>query len=728
MRLICLIAILSVQTTFALDHWETAIYASNTWHFFIGNQEPPATWMDNEFDDSSWDQAQGGIGYGDGDDSYLIDATSALYLRTSFHVEDLDILEAGLLHFDYDDGFIAFLNGGEVFRTFNMGETGSFVAHDGGVSQGHEAIGYEGQVPEMEVLDAELLAELLQEGENILAIQLQNTDANSSDLTGLFWLSFGILDDSNPFGTLPQWFYSPSMFTSSLLPIVKIYTNGQTIPDEPKIDATMGVIDNGPGLLNHISDPFTGYDGHIGIEVRGASSQMFPKKQYAVETRDAQGDNLNTELLGFPSENDWILHAPYSDKSLIRNALVYTLAAQTGHYATRTRFLELFLNDNYQGVYILMEKIKRDANRVDIATLNPDEISGDDLSGGYIVKIDKWAGDETDGWFSDPHPNYRGVTYQYHYPKEDDIATEQREYIQNFITEFEALFLDDTYLDPQDGYYDRIDFDQFVDYAIMQEFGKNVDGFRLSSFLYKDKDSNDPRLHTGPVWDFNLAFGNANYYNGANPVGWYFDTDLSRDSWRIPFWWYKIWEDQTFKYAFNVRWQELRQTVLSDEHIQAMLDSLGSEIGAAQTRNFERWPILDEWVWPNSYVGGSYANEITFLQGWINSRLTWMDSQTVETNAEIPEYFRVSSVYPNPFNPQQTLTLRVDQPGYIELKIFDIRGGYINNLSGYAGNDGMLTISWNGTDIQGKEIPGGVYFILSESILERNAYKVTLLR
>lgn len=522
--------------------------------------------------------------------------------------------------------------------------------------------------------------------------------------------------------------WSQDTFTS-MLPIVIIDTEGQTIPDEPKIHSMMRIIDNGAGMENRITDPSTGYDGHIGIEIRGASSQMFPKKQYAVETRDELGENFNVELLGFPKENDWILHAPYSDKSLIRNNLVYTLARQMGNYASRTKFVELFLNDEYQGVYILMEKVKRDNDRIDIARLNPDEIAGDDLTGGYIIKIDKFAGENNDRWFSEPSlSQYGGVYYQYHYPSFEDIAPEQIEYIQNYIDEFEQMFEDGSYLDPQNGYYNFIDWDQFIDYAIMQEFAKNVDGFRLSSFIYKDKDSNDPRLHTGPLWDFNLAFGNANYYDGSNPVGWYFDTNFEGDPWRIPFWWYMIWDDDEFKYAFNARWQELRQGVLSDKHVNSMVDSLVSHLGPAIDRNFEVWPVIGTWVWPNAYIGETYAHELNYLRDWITSRLLWMDTQTQELGVELVENHQIHSAYPNPFNPNQTIHIQVGSPGHVDLVIFDVQGRIVRELSGVASGAGSLALQWDGKSSESVNLPSGVYLIAQDSDFSQGVFKVTLLR
>ena len=160
-------------------------------------------------------------------------------------------------------------------------------------------------------------------------------------------------------------------FTSSNLPIVVINTHGQQIPDDYKIIADMGIIYNGEGVRNNLTDPFNNYNGKIGIEIRGSSSQMFPKKQYAVETKDANGNDLDVSLLGFPPEEDWILYAPYNDKSLIRDVLVYKLANDMGRYASRSKFCELVLNGEYMGIYVLFEKIKRDANRVNIKKMEP---------------------------------------------------------------------------------------------------------------------------------------------------------------------------------------------------------------------------------------------------------------------------------------------------------------------------------------------------------------------
>ena len=419
------------------------------------------------------------------------------------------------------------------------------------------------------------------------------------------------------------------VFTSSNLPIVVINTRGQTIIDEAKITADMGIIDNGPGQRNNLTDPFNNYDGLIGIEIRGSSSQSFPKKQYAVETRLDNGENNNVSLLGLPAENDWILYAPYSDKSLMRNVIAYTLSLQIGRYASRNRFCEVVINGDYKGIYVLMEKIKRDKNRVNIKKMSDQDTAYPQVSGGYIVKIDKRDGENVGGWYS-PFPPYASASqrifYQYHYPKPDEIIPEQIQYIQDFIHRFELAMLSTEFADPLRGYPAFINLSSFVDHFILNEIGKNVDGYRLSAFMYKDRDDRGTHMYMGPIWDFNLAFGNADYYQGQYPQGWQADFRGYGDSFQIPFWWLKLRSDWSFSGQLLSRWTELRQTILSDAHFLQMIDSLRVLLDEAKDRDFVRWPRLGTYVWPNPYVFDTYDEEVAYLKSWILDRNEWMDA------------------------------------------------------------------------------------------------------
>jgi len=509
-------------------------------------------------------------------------------------------------------------------------------------------------------------------------------------------------------------------FTSSNLPIIVIDTYGQEIPDEPKISAHLGIIYNGEGVRNAVTDPFNDYDGLIGIELRGSSAQTFPKKSYAVETRDAQGNNRNVSLLGFPAENDWVLYGPYSDKSLIRNILACQLSNDIGRYASRTRCCELVLNDDYMGVYVLMEKIKRDKNRVNIARLSPADISGDAITGGYIIKIDKPDGAKNDGWESPflPHPGgWQRIFYQYHYPNQDEISSEQKAYIRAFMLSYETVMNGPSYRDPQIGYAKYIDVPSAVDYFILNEVAKNVDAYRLSAFMHKDRDSNNSKLIFGPIWDYNLAFGNADYYNAQYISDWQVYFYNKDDTWLVPFWWQRLMSDSNFVNQINSRWHELRKNTITVPRIYAYIDSLVNYLDEAQKRNFERWPILGVYVWPNAYIGGSYWAEIRYLKQWIQDRILWMDARmpgqsTASANherADFPTDFRLDQNFPNPFNMTTTIHYSLPLESHVMLKIHDLQGKQVKLLLNEFQRAGEKSIIWNGGNDQGLRVSSGIY-------------------
>lgn len=536
-------------------------------------------------------------------------------------------------------------------------------------------------------------------------------------------------------------------FTSSNLPIVVINTDGQEIPDEPKIFAEMGVIDNGPGVRNHVNDPFNNYSGFIGIEIRGSSSQTWPKKQYGLETQDSLGDGIDVSLMGLPEEEDWILNAPYIDKSFLRNVLSYKLARDMGGYASRTKFCELMLNGEYQGLYILMERIKRDKNRVDISKLDEDEIEGDDLTGGYIVKIDK-PGDD---YFNSPYAPFAGasqiVTYQYHYPKDDNIVDEQKAYIQNVISEFEDMMWSDDYADSATGYANYIDIPSFVDYFIINELNKNVDAYRLSTFIHKDKDSNGGLLKMGPIWDYNLAFGNANYYDGVDANDWIVrqlqEHPAARaDGFQLPFWWRKLLQDEAFADHIQERWLELRSDVLSLDAINSYIDAVSDTLFEAQARNFEIWAGPGEFgggFWPVPdifYSFSTYQDETDYLKSWIADRIQWMDEQIVElplsVTPETPQTvirsFQLKAGFPNPFNGETTFEYQMPRGNNVNINIYNTLGQRVKKLvSGFRGQ-GVHMVTWNAIDDQGLAVASGLYVIRAEYESETQARKILYIR
>ncbi|MFZ4400138.1 MAG: CotH kinase family protein [Bacteroidales bacterium] len=444
-------------------------------------------------------------------------------------------------------------------------------------------------------------------------------------------------------------------FTSSNLPIIIITTNNINIPDTPKIAAHMGIIYNGEGVRNYMTNPFNNYNNKIGIELRGSSSQSFPQKSYSIETRDVNGLEHDTVVLGMPAENSWILYAPYDDKTCMRNTMTYNIANKTNHYAVRTKFCELVLNGQYMGIYVWMEKIKRDANRVDISKLDVADTLGDDLTGGYIVKIDKPTGDGgTDGWNSNYHPTTStNIHFLYDYPDNSVIVTKQKNYIKTNIDSFELALKSTNYADPVNGYRKYIDVNSFIDYFIINEASRNVDGYRLSTFLYKDKNTMGGKIFIGPVWDYNIAWWNANYCSGNSTTGWAYNfNNVCTDTYMVPFWWAKFVQDTVFKNNLKCRWTELRQTVLSIPAIFSYIDSTANLLNEAQSRHFIKWPILGVYTWPNpTPYATTYAGEITAMKNWIQSRMTWLDANMPGTlNYPLVNLGNDTLVCPGQFN------------------------------------------------------------------------------
>ncbi len=497
--------------------------------------------------------------------------------------------------------------------------------------------------------------------------------------------------------------------TTSNLPILKVNTQGKSIVDEPKILSTLELIHKGNGLLNSINDPANIYKGFAGIELRGSTSKdLFPKKPYGFETwKDSLGNDQKVSLLGMPAEADWVLNATYNDKTFMRDVLTYDLVNKMGRYATRTRYCEMVLNNDYQGLYILMEKIKRDKNRVDISSLKTTDNTGEDVTGGYIIKIDKTSGSPSKNWTNNtntPFGNYK-TFFQVEYPKITDITQPQFEYIQKYVNDFEAALLSPDFQSPQAKWREMCDLDTFIDYFLITEFVKNVDGYRLSTFFYKEKSSKGGKLKMGPAWDYNLAFGNADYYDGYKSSGWQYkinDIALPKgDTYPAPFWWQQLAQDSIFKTKTVKRWEVLRKTTFNPDNINKWIDSTATVLEPAMKRNFNKWPsVLGKYVWPNYYVGSTYQDEVNWIKEWIRTRTLWLDSQfqtfaLTLGNEDFLEKEKPIKVFPNPVESETTLEYQVFKKGNVSIILHDMNGKIIRTLVEEFQNTDTYQISLN---------------------------------
>jgi len=442
-------------------------------------------------------------------------------------------------------------------------------------------------------------------------------------------------------------------FTDSNLPIIIIETvNGDEIPDEPKILGTMKIIQRPNGDRNFVSDAsneaFLNYSGTIGIETRGSSSQELLKKPYGIDTLEDDGiENDNVQLLGMPKENDWILNSFAFDDSMMRDYISYTMARQMGQYAVNLKYCEVVLNGDYIGLYALSEKIKRDGDRVDIAKLSDDENSLPEITGGYIIQTDRTGGDNPpEAW------NNNGAGYIHEKPNSDDITSAQSSYIESVFRD-----LDDNATNSiiTSGYPSIIDVPSFVDYMLVAEFASNVDAYALSTFYHKDRSG---KLRAGPVWDYNLTYGNDLFQ-------WGYDRSFT-DVWQFNYsniganFWGDLFADPTFKCYLSKRFNEVTNTgePLNYDYISSLIDSTAALISEALVRENERWNTIE-----------NFSEEIINMKSWIQERITWMRDNLGEfsncNSVQTPSLV-ITKIH---YNPQETVTFpESDDLEFIEIK------------------------------------------------------------
>ncbi len=369
-----------------------------------------------------------------------------------------------------------------------------------------------------------------------------------------------------------------------------------------------------------------------GLHVRGHSSAHFPKKSYALEFWDERDEDMDAEPLSFPKHSDFVLYAPYADKSLIRNKLAYDLARQIGgdHAGVRSRFVELFHNANgggltmadYCGVYLFCERISRGKSRVPVERLNPFVNSPAMLRGGYIFKRDDLPSGAT---FTTPIEKQR---LEFVYPKRPNDV--QRQFLEDHVANFEKTLHGDLFTSPEDGYRAFIDINSFILNHLMIEVSRNADAYGRSSYFHKTRNGTISAL---PIWDYNLAFGNADFGSSPPAEGWRWKDIEAKEAQsagaRSYFWYPRLFQDPVFSERYKERYRQLRDGALSTENLFRLIDGYASELAESGARNFSRWPILGKNIWPHAQGGENritHEIEIDYLRRWIKQRMEWIDA------------------------------------------------------------------------------------------------------
>jgi hypothetical protein len=428
------------------------------------------------------------------------------------------------------------------------------------------------------------------------------------------------------------------------LPIVTINTNGVPIVDKTtEVPGTITVTsaDGQTSYLPNTSDS----DNTATFHIHGNSTALMPKLPYHVKLNTSL-DLLNTMGLSCPYVTDnsakptcdksksYIMLANYDDKTLLRTWAASTLAnaipmgngfltspagsptpSGTGvlmPWAPHSLFVELFLNGVYEGNYLLAEEIKVDNHRVNIDELAETDTAPSQVTGGYLLDID--TNPDLDAYvFNTP----MGLPIEMVDPdfSPDPEVPEQTSYISSYVSAAETALFSSNFTDTAQGWRAYFDEAAAMNFYLVQEIMGNADVFINSNYLYKN--DNNPLIYMGPVWDFDVSSGNANYVPIVNAT--------------IPwgrtqgFWFGRMFQDPGFAADAVVQWNALK----SKGVLTAWLASIGQmaqSLQQSQVNNFARWPMLGIEVWPNVEAAGSYAGEVAYFTNWLNLRIAYLDS------------------------------------------------------------------------------------------------------
>lgn len=684
------------------------------------------SWTEAAFVDNTWTAGTLGVGYERSSgyenfinidvESQMYSSRTSVYVRIPFNLANVSEISALRIEIQYDDGFVAYLNGTKVDGANNPAAP-AYNSASTGENQDANAVNFEPFAISAYIGE-------LQDGNNVLAIHGLNRNTTSSDLLIRPRLIATRL--TNPSLGGPGYFLDPSpgapngieqglpasevaiseaskTFTSSFQVSLSGAQNGQTIrytldgsvpgaasatysnpltiANTTQLRARILGANNATGpiametylrlstdLQNFSSNlpivileswgsgtPGTGsltdsfwaiiepdaatnnraemldslaLATRSGIKRRGSSSAGWPKYSLTVEAQDEDGLDQGVKPLGLPKESDWVLSGRYQyDHALMRNELIYRLSNEAGEYAVRTRFVEVFINtgggnlsyaSDYFGVYSLMEKIKRDNDRVDVAKIGPGDLTEPAVSGGYMFKKDRL--DPGDGGFS---VNTMG-TFGWVEPKEDDVITAQETWLVDHLNELDSALYAGNWTNSSSGkhFTEYLDQDSWLRHHWCNTLAMNVDGFRLSGYYYKHRsEKNNGLVGAGPIWDFDRTMGSKDSRDN-NPSAWDGTGDSSKtwsDS-RYP-WWGRALTNPDFRQAHTDLWQELRKNVFSTANIHAVIDEFAAEIdyqgagGSPASRNRTKWGT------------STHSSEVTILKNWLQTRANWIDGQ-----------------------------------------------------------------------------------------------------
>ncbi len=395
-------------------------------------------------------------------------------------------------------------------------------------------------------------------------------------------------------------------------------TGTETVNGQEQIEAHIRWIDHDTSVKTYKDD---GLDTRALIRIRGNSSRAFDKKSYQIKLIDEKGNEEKAQLFGMGAHDNWALYGPYLDKTLIRNYLLMNVSASVMGYAPEVRFCEVFLNGRYQGLYVLMETIRKGGSRINIETYEPGKAEFD-----YILRIDR---NDPDSRVVNSFSTYTfrqemlgsSAGVQVIYPPASKLDEKGLKYIEDNLSAFEKALYSSDYRSASRGYRRYIDVDSFVDYYVLQEFLAISDAGTRSTYLYRDRSG---KIKIGPVWDYNNAWNN--YFMP-------FDEEGSEFMLVDRIWYDRLLSDPYFNEKVIERYRELRKTFLSDEALLSEMDEIVDYLGSAVGRNKSVWgyaydPSLldgDQKLFPDERNPENYESALEQMKEYMRRRGAWMD-------------------------------------------------------------------------------------------------------
>ncbi len=543
---------------------------------------------------------------------------------------------------------------------------------------------------------------------------------------------------------------------SSPLPMLIITTEGRTIPSDvppgaARASGSFVVLDRTQGRSSVTATPQ--FQGAAQFEIFGQTSAGFAKKPIRIEIQDELGNDLDVPLLGMPADSDWRLRNPYNDKTFLNDYLGFEMWETMGHYSVRRRLVEVFVNGaingspvsssgrlnyavNYYGIMVLVETIKVGKDRVDVPKISPYSTNEPSVTGGYIFKKDKDSPGDLN-FSTAGGGGFGGQNLKLHEPKVNDLrltpssvattfpgpgytssGTNQLTYLRGYLNAMERAMYTNTWL-TQTGtnhYSSYMDLERFADQHWHVEFTKQIDGYRLSDYFTKDRLG---KVGPGPVWDWNLAWGNADYATGGMTNGWYYEVTDNVGH---------IWQrrlitgatsatastgDPDYTQRIADRWSVLRTNIMNGTNVNQHIDELATSINEAAKRDMARYNVFGIYVWPNpsgtgdgrdvdfvrptNYLGAietvapstASGSTIGQMKKWVLGRYLWIDSQFTRP----PTISAADGLVTNGF----TVTI-TPPPGaalYYTLNGIDPRapGGAL--VPGVLSNNGPVTVTVN---------------------------------